>query len=263
VNSIYAGGSFTNIGGQTRMGFACLDSSTGLATAWNPSGGPHALPVSGNRVYAGGNFTTIGGQPRNRIACLDATTGLATAWDPNANAYVNALSLSGNTIYAGGNFTTIGGQTRNHIACLDTTTGLATAWDPNANDIVYALAGSGRCVFAGGIFSTIGGSARPFFAQFDASATSSVLPRKNRSIDNSFTVSPSSRTVRYSLAQSSPVSLRVFDVRGRQVVSLVNSVQRPGNHTVSLGNRSLPAGFYIFSLKAGDFTAIRRCALVR
>jgi hypothetical protein len=95
------------------------------------------------------------------------------------------------------------------------------------------------------------------------SGNSPVRFNGDKALTNSFTFPPSSRLIRYSLAHSSPVSLRVFDMRGRQMASLINRYQAPGTYAVSLGSQSLPAGFYLFSFKAGDFTVIRRYALVR
>ena len=182
-STVYAGGGFGSIGGQSRHCIAALDATTGNATAWKPHADSdvYALAVSGSTVYVGGAFMSIGGQPRNRIAALDTTTGNATTWNPNAwgdviypwtTPYVSALVVSGPTVYAGGWFTSIGGQSRNYIAALDAVTGNATAWNPNASNIsslinVRALAVSGSTVYAGGEFTTIGGEPRPYFAQFD------------------------------------------------------------------------------------------------
>jgi predicted small secreted protein len=177
-NTVYAGGSFTSIGGQSLNNIAALDASTGNATSWNPNanGQVLALAVSGNTVYAGGNFISLGGQSRNNIAALDASTGIPTSWNPNANGnatftppYVYALAVSGNTVYAGGSFTSIGGQSRNNIAALDASTGNATSWDPNANNIVSALAVSGNTVYVGGGFTSIGGQSQNYLAALDAS----------------------------------------------------------------------------------------------
>jgi len=173
-NTVYVGGQFTNIGGQSRNYIAALDATTGTATAWAPDADStvFALAVSGGTVYAGGLFANIGGQPRNLIGALDATTGAATGWDPNAGGsyqpYVGVLVVSGSTIYAGGNFSSIGGQARNYIAALDATTGAATNWNPSANYDVYALAVVGSTVYAGGYFTNIGGQARSGIAALDA-----------------------------------------------------------------------------------------------
>ncbi|MBP6390877.1 MAG: PQQ-binding-like beta-propeller repeat protein [Flavobacteriales bacterium] len=160
-STIYAGGYFTTIGGQTRNNIAALNSS-GLATSWNPNASYEVstLAISGSTIYAGGGFTSIGGQTRNHIAALNNSTGAATTWNPNASDWVQTITISGSTIYTGGSFTTIGGQTRNRIAALNTSTGLATTWNPNASDAVYSLAISGSTIYAGGYFFSIGGQTR-------------------------------------------------------------------------------------------------------
>ncbi len=101
-STIYAGGYFNTIGGQTRH-IAALDANTGLPTTWNPNANNvvRALIVSGTTVYAGGYFTNIGGQTRSYIAALSSTSGNATAWNPIANSGVYTLAVSGSTVYAG------------------------------------------------------------------------------------------------------------------------------------------------------------------
>jgi trimeric autotransporter adhesin len=168
-STVYAGGWFAWIGGQSRTGIAALSASSGLATAWDPGVGGivDALAVSSSTIYAGGSFTSIGGQTRNYIGALDASSGLATAWGADADGTVNALVVSGSTVYAGGDFDSIGGRTRNHVAALDAS-GAATAWNPNASGFVYTLAVSGSTVYAGGYFTSIGGQARNDIAALDA-----------------------------------------------------------------------------------------------
>ncbi|MGI9089165.1 MAG: beta strand repeat-containing protein [Chthoniobacterales bacterium] len=182
--TIYAGGAFNSIGGQTRNSIAAIDATDGTATTWNPNPNSEvaALMVSGNLVYVGGYFTAIGGQTRNKIAALNASDGNATTWDPDAtaNANVLALAMSGSTIYAGGDFTTIHGVPRRNIAGINTSDGTPTSFDPEASDPttgggVFALAVSGSTVYAAGFFSTIGGQPRNLLAGLnagDGSATS-------------------------------------------------------------------------------------------
>ena len=122
---VYAGGSFTTIGGQSRNRIAKL-SSTGTGAAneiWDPNAGiafpgVSALAVSGTDVYVGGNFTTIGGQSRNSIARLSSSgTGAADpSWNPNADSGVSALAISGTRLAAGGVFTTVGTRVDQGVA---------------------------------------------------------------------------------------------------------------------------------------------------
>jgi hypothetical protein len=179
--TIYAGGIFNTIGGQSRNNIAAVDVTTGNATAWNPNanGRIQSIAVSGTTVYAGGAFDTIGGQSRNNIAALDVTTGNATAWNPNAGDNVNALGMSGSTVYAVGGFTTIGGQSRNYIAALDVATGNATAWNPNADNPLYLLAVNGTTVYVGGCFASIGGQSRNYIAALDATTGNALAWNPN------------------------------------------------------------------------------------
>jgi hypothetical protein len=55
-STVYLGGSFTNIGGKIINWLAAIDSTTGIATSWNPNAdGPiKTLFISGTTIYVGG-----------------------------------------------------------------------------------------------------------------------------------------------------------------------------------------------------------------
>lgn len=159
--TIYVGGDFTSIGGQSRNKFASVDETTGLATNFNPNPDNYvnAVAVNSTNIYLGGSFTNISGQARNRIAAFDAGTGAVTGWNPNSNGNITSLALGGTTtVYAGGTFTNIGGQNRNFVANLDATTGLATSWDPNplANPTSMILLGLKAFLYQTGVLTAIG-----------------------------------------------------------------------------------------------------------
>ena len=109
-STVYIGGQFDSVGGQPRPNLAAVDTTTGIATDWNPSpDGPiGALAASGSAMFVGGRFTSIAGQPRNNLAAVDATTGASTDWNPDINGTVDALQVSGSTLYAGGLFSSVG-----------------------------------------------------------------------------------------------------------------------------------------------------------
>ncbi len=182
-NTVYIGGEFTTVGGQSRSNIAAIDATTGTLTSWNPGAANDVfcLAVSGNTVYVGGAFFSIGGQSRSNIAAIDATTGNVTSWQPDADNNVAALAVSGNTVYVGGEFITISGQSRGRIAAIDATTGAASSWNPNANDRVATIAVSGSTIYAGGSFTAIGGQSRNSIAALDATTgnASSWNPNAN------------------------------------------------------------------------------------
>ena len=165
---LYAAGSFTNIGGQTRSGLAALDLTTGAATAWDPDpdGSVFAIEASCDTIYVAGYFGSIGGRTRANIAALEPFTGVATAWNPGADAPVYDIAVSGNAIYAGGIFTTIGGQARRNLAALDMATGRATAWNPRSVPQLQNVSIAGSKLLAGGNYPG-GGLTRNFVAAID------------------------------------------------------------------------------------------------
>lgn len=109
------------MGALARNRAAAIDTSTGIATAWDPSPNSiiNALKLSGTTLYMGGSFTTIGGQSRNNIAEIDTSTGTATSMNLNASSSVYALETFGSTVHIGGNFSGIGGNFfRNRYASI-------------------------------------------------------------------------------------------------------------------------------------------------
>ncbi len=138
-NSLYVGGEFSAIGGQSRSNLAKLSTTgSGLADAsWDPSpnGAVKSLLVDGvGNLYVGGTFTSIGGATSNNIARLAASlTGAADAtWSaPTDNFGTNyvasiALSGSGNIVF-GGFFSLISGQPRHSVAVVSTAAGVLGA----------------------------------------------------------------------------------------------------------------------------------------
>jgi trimeric autotransporter adhesin len=176
-STIYAGGGFTSIGGQTRHRIAALDANTDTnnATSWDPDaqGFVTELAVDGSTVYVAGAFNgpnSIGGADRNRLAALDTGTGSATGWDPNVSDQAFALAVDGSTVYVGGIFSLINQQPRSNLAAIDAATETPTSWDPSANGPVYALTtwNVQQTVYVGGSFSSVGGQVRSNIAAIDA-----------------------------------------------------------------------------------------------
>jgi hypothetical protein len=60
------------------------------------------------------------------------------------------------------------------------------------------------------------------------------------------------------------VSLKVFDVLGREVATLVNDAMQPGKHEVSWSAPSeLSTGVYFYRLVTGQFVETKKMLLVR
>jgi hypothetical protein len=70
-------------------------------------------------------------------------------------------------------------------------------------------------------------------------------------------------TIRYSMPRKVRVSLKVFDVTGRCVETLVSGEKNPGYHETKLGTKNLGHGVYFARFEAGDYKEVRKLILMR
>jgi hypothetical protein len=72
-----------------------------------------------------------------------------------------------------------------------------------------------------------------------------------------------STTINYTLSERSDVSLKVYDVLGNEVASLVNTTQEAGKYDVQFDAPKLSSGLYIYTLNAGNFTSSKKMMLLK
>ncbi len=72
-----------------------------------------------------------------------------------------------------------------------------------------------------------------------------------------------STMISYRLSVTSLVSLKVYDVLGREVMTLVNEVKKPGIYEVKFDGNALSSGVYFYRLAAGDDTETKKMVLVK
>ena len=70
-------------------------------------------------------------------------------------------------------------------------------------------------------------------------------------------------TIRFSLPQRSHVTLKVFDVLGREVATLVNRELNPGEHSVVLYASKLASGVYFCCLTTPTFSQTKAIEVVK
>lgn len=72
-----------------------------------------------------------------------------------------------------------------------------------------------------------------------------------------------STTINYSIKSAGDVSLKVYDILGTEVASLVNEVKEPGNYSVTFDATKLPSGMYVYILSAGNFIDTKKLILLK
>jgi aminopeptidase N len=74
-------------------------------------------------------------------------------------------------------------------------------------------------------------------------------------------------TIEFSIPTSSFVTIKVFNELGQEITQLMNEEKRPGTYTVEFssiqGNKALPSGIYIYSIKAGNYTDSKKMIILK
>jgi hypothetical protein len=169
--AVYAGGSFTRIGGRDRTALAALHPTTGRALAFRPDLQSHHgearvddLVATRSAVYAVGSFRRAA---RTDGAAFDAEAGTLREWAPHVGGAV-ALAIAGGEVAIGGGFAHTTGVRRGGLTAIDLDSGRILDWAPRfGGDDVTALLVAGDRLFVGGSFRTVNGRPRSGLAVFD------------------------------------------------------------------------------------------------
>ncbi|MGH8999548.1 MAG: hypothetical protein ACRDY7_09170 [Acidimicrobiia bacterium] len=165
----YIGGSFSEVGGQTRRGLAHINADGSLDQGWDPglldparqatgSFTVLALAKQGDLVYIGGEFAKFAGSNAMHVARVGATTGTVDeTWKPEADGPVHALAVSPDhtRIYMAGQFGALNASSaapvaRPGIAAVDTV-GNVVEWAPPVGAVrAMAVSADNSRIYVGG-----------------------------------------------------------------------------------------------------------------
>jgi FtsP/CotA-like multicopper oxidase with cupredoxin domain len=72
-----------------------------------------------------------------------------------------------------------------------------------------------------------------------------------------------STTINFSVPENSQVTLKIYDVLGKEVSTLINQVVPAGNHEVNFDATGLSSGVYFYNLTAGNFVESKKMVLLK
>ncbi len=70
-------------------------------------------------------------------------------------------------------------------------------------------------------------------------------------------------SIKFDLPKNSHVTLKVYDVMGREVSVLKSEEMKAGTHDVSFDASNLSSGIYFYKMTAGDFVSIKKMVFVK
>ena len=279
-SDIYAGGQFTLINGGTLPvqnlarwdGATWYDVGGGVTMGANFTTSVFALAARGNDLIVGGNFTMAGTIPANNISVWNGSQW--SALGDGLNGPVKTILVEGNEIYVGGQFTTAGTNAAYSIAKWD-----GSSWHPIGSGIhqsnnfvsiatVNSLLASPDGLYAGGQFTHSGDKYANMVALY-TDFTTGVESTENE-IPEEYTLSQNypnpfnpTTTINFSIPQSGHVTLKVFDVLGREAVALIDGQKNQGRYSVNFNASKLSSGVYYYRLEYDNRILAKKMVLIK
>jgi hypothetical protein len=97
----------------------------------------------------------------------------------------------------------------------------------------------------------------------DINSGSDILPSKyelSQNFPNPFNPETS---IEYLIREASIVSIKVYDVLGRELKTLVNSYKQKGRYKITFNSAGLPSGVYFYRMETNSFSDIKKMIILK
>ncbi|RKY97245.1 MAG: hypothetical protein DRQ13_04905 [Ignavibacteriae bacterium] len=72
-----------------------------------------------------------------------------------------------------------------------------------------------------------------------------------------------STKITYALPNQSPVVIKVYDLTGQEVITLVDEVKEAGTYEINFDALNFSSGVYIYQMRAGDFSSVKKMSILK
>lgn len=260
------GGVFSSVAGVPANCVAQWNGGSWSAMGAGLNAAVSNLIVFNNELYASGEFWLSGANPVQGIARWTGSQWVPVGGAVSSNWAAHALGSGAGNLWMGGSWDHIGGDYGyNSIARWD-----GSSWHAlgsGTNGPVLGLFVDGADVWAGGMFSAAGGKYSLRVARWSAAVSAVPAEPPAKVAFRMATPTPNPSTGAVSLAFSLPSAVngtvRIVDVRGRQVALLAQGSLAAGSHVLSWNGRAddgipVASGVYWAIVSAGDQRASTR-----
>lgn len=227
--------------------------STNNGKSWTPANNGltnkdvHSLAVSFNNVFAGTDNGVF------------LSTDNGSSWYPINNgitdSVINSFTSAGNYVFAGTNSGGVFLTSNYGVNWSSIPIGLTSA-------DVTALALSSNNILAGTRIGDI-------WYRTLANITTGITTNKN-DLPTTFKLyqnypNPFNPTtmISYQIPNDGFVTLKIYDILGREIKTLVNDFKSQGKYSVNFDGSDLVSGVYFYQLRVGDFYSIKKMILMK
>jgi len=228
-----------------------LSTDNGLTWSWPTNIGFNKVVITlsavGNHLFAGTSSgvylsTDDGG------SWTAANNGLT-------NTNITSAVVSGNNLFVGTNGGGVFLTTDNGASWSAVNTGLTNLY-------VYSLAVIGNDLYAGAMMSGLW--KRSLSDIVTAVEDDKINQPANFALHQNYPnpFNPTT-TLSFAISHSSLVTLKLFDVLGKEIAVLVNENKSAGNYEINFDASNLSSGIYFYKLQAGNFSSTKKMVLTR
>ena len=228
-------------------------------------------------IYAIGGASTFtpGASTLKTVEAYDPATNIWTKKADMPTSRATSAAVTDGMIYAIGGVNYGGGPGLSTVEVYDPVSDKWTTKTamPTPRKFLSCCAAEGKIYAVGGVNS--GGSALATVEIYDPALDDttnivSVGNDNNSSVPATFRLeqnypNPFNPTTKvgFRISDFGFVSLKVFDLLGREVAILVNEEKPAGSYEVTWNAANLPSGVYFYQLKAGDFVETKKLVLMK
>jgi hypothetical protein len=69
--------------------------------------------------------------------------------------------------------------------------------------------------------------------------------------------------IKYQIQKTGLVTLKIYDITGREIRTLVNEIKNPGSYIVSFNGTEFASGVYFYRIQSGDFVQVKKMVLIK
>jgi hypothetical protein len=238
-----------------------------------------ALCAEGNTAIVGGTYDSSG------IGAAWVFTRSSGVWSQQGSKLVGTGAVGGAAqgnsvaLSADGNTAIVGGRLDNFYAGATWVFARSSGvWSQQGSKLVgtgavggaaqgisVALSADGNTAIVGGTYDSSGIGAAWVFTRSGTPVREEAanVPLQfvlEQNYPNPF--NPSTK-IQFSIVHRQLTIVKVYDVLGREVATLVNAVKEPGTYTVEFDASSLASGVYFYRLQAGTYVETRKLLLLK
>jgi hypothetical protein len=222
-------------------------------TIWYPINNGYVLRIW--NINNGGTSNTGGltSYWSNALECADSNYHPKIIWGPKNSFSGSYIIYKNGDSY--GDWHPI--DTTTAFFCTDLTESYIFRQGQGAHDVSYKILASTN---ASNTVITLVNGVAPGKLKPNVNASIPIVYSLNQNYPNPF--NPST-IIRYSIPNDGLVILKVYDILGRELETLVNETKQSGEYDVNFSGHNLASGVYIYRLTSGTYTQTKKMQFIK